>query len=103
MLQLLHTCDIARNAKDSGSHTRTLQTRYQAVQSLFLPQSAQTTISNGFELGRAYDVYFSAGQDVKVGDVLSRNGQTYSVKAVQPYEVPIVGHVHVMAEQEASS
>lgn len=100
MLLLDHTCDIERQTAvgTNGRHSR--QTVYSGVSCLFLPMNHTTTIELGFSLGRAYDAYFDNASDVQPDDRLVFNGQNFIVKAVQPFSVNIVGHIHAMCEQE---
>ena len=100
MLQLVHTCDIARKQALGTNGRRDSAPLYSAVPCLALPVSADATLRNGWELGREYEFFFAAGQDVKVGDKLTYDGSLYSVHGRQDYEVPVVGHVHIYAQQE---
>lgn len=99
MYLLSHSCDISRNATLGTNGRRTLQALYTGISCLAIPMDAQTSIQNGFELGRGYDFFFNDGQDVKVGDKLTLSGDTYVVGAVQKYVVPVVAYVHAMAKQ----
>jgi hypothetical protein len=99
---LTSSCSISRDVP-VGTNGRTKpQVLYANVACLILPMNTTTAIENEFSLGRAYDIYFKAGQDSQIGDLVIQNGQTYSIKAVQSYNVPIAGYVHAMAEQEVS-
>jgi hypothetical protein len=102
MFQLHHTCDISRNAAVGTNGRKQLQAFATSVACLAIPMNAPTSIQNGFELGRAYDFYFHSGQDVKVGDKLTWSGDTYVVQSVQKYILPLVEHIHVMAQQEVN-
>jgi hypothetical protein len=63
--------------------------------------SARTALSNGFTLGKGYDVFFNDGADVLVGDQLKRDSQSYIVSASMPYAgFGDVSHVHVLANLE---
>ena len=103
MLLLSHTCDISRNTAVGTNGRRTMQAVYTGVSCLAIPMSQRTAISANFELGRGYDFFFNYGQDVKVGDQLSWEGDTYTVSAIQKYNLPMVEHFHVTAQQEVSS
>lgn len=101
MLMLEHTCDIWRNAA-LGTNGRTqLQSLYTGVSCLLLPLNSQTTITEGFSLGRGYETFFEDDQDVKIGDRLVRSGKNYTVKYVETYETPLAAHLRVLCEQEA--
>lgn len=102
MLQLIHTCTISRNMTLGTNGRKALQTLATGVPCLGWPMNAQTTIQNQFELGRGYDFYFNSTQDVRVGDKIGWNGDTYVVSAKQLYDVPIVQHIHVSAKQEVN-
>jgi hypothetical protein len=102
MMLLEHTCDIKRNAAVGTNGRRQLSDLYTDVSCLALPMGLSTAISNGFSLGKAYDVFFAAGQDVKPGDKLIIDGADYTVKGVQPFNVPTVGHVRALCVQEIS-
>lgn len=102
MLMLIHRCDISRNTAVGTNGRHAMQSRYTAIECLAIPMPAQTSIQNGFELGRGYDIYFHNGQDVKVGDKLTWNGDTYVVSAIQRYLLPMVEHIHAMCKQEVN-
>jgi hypothetical protein len=102
MLLLEHTCTIRRNAAVGTNGRQQLSDLYTAVPCLALPMGLSTAVSNGFSLGKAYDVFFADGQDVKPGDKLIIEGDSYLVKGIQPFKVPTVGHVRALCLQEAS-
>jgi hypothetical protein len=102
MFLLEHTCTIKRNAAVGTNGRRQLSDLYTAVPCLALPMGLSTAVSNGFSLGKAYDVFFADGQDVKPGDKLIIDGASYLVKGVQPFKVPTVGHIRALCSQEAS-
>jgi hypothetical protein len=99
---LEHTCTIRRPAAVGTNGRKAMTDLYTSVSCLLLPMSDQTSIRHNFTLGRAYDVYFEDGQDVKVGDQIVVDGNKYAIRSVQPYRVPVVGHVRAAAEQEVS-
>lgn len=99
---LEHICDIKRDSAVGTNGRTSKQTVYTAVSCLVLPMNTNTAIQNKFELGRAYDIYFADGQDVKPGDQLVYNGSNFMVKVVQPFAVPNVAHVRTMCQQEIS-
>ncbi len=102
MLMLQHTCNINRDTA-VGTNGRTAKTAlYTGVSCLVLPMNSNTAIQNHFEIGRAYDIFFADGQDVKPGDQLVYNGSNFMVKVVQPFAVPNVGHVRTLCQQEIS-
>ena len=100
MFGLSHTCDIARNQNVGTNGRRTMQSLYTGVRCLALPLDDRTAIQNSFELGRGYEFYFELGQDVKRGDQLAFNGQTYTVGGLKQFETPLGSHLHVLAQQE---
>lgn len=102
MLLLSHTCTISRNTALGTNGRHALAEVATVVSCLAIPMNAQTTIQNGFELGRGYDFYLNMGQDVRVGDKLTWNGDTYVVSARQVYDLPMVQHIHVAAQQEVN-
>jgi len=98
---LVHNCDIARNQPVGTNGRRSFVTLTTAVQCLFLPMTAQAAVQNGFSVGFAWDIYFLDGTDVKIGDRLTQNGQTYIIRGKQPYlNMPFVSHLHMTAETE---
>ena len=101
MLLLQHTCEIYRN-EGLGTNGRALKALVaSSVRATFIPMSSEASIRNGHSVGKAYDVYFSSGTDVKVGDRLKRDGQDYAVSAVIPFEgFGIVSHRQVIATLE---
>lgn len=102
MLLLEHTCAIRRFTTVGTNGRKTLADLYTSVRCLALPMGLSTAISNGFSLGRAYDVFFEPNQDVKAGDKLVMGTDTYIVSAVQRFDVPVTGHVRALCEQEVS-
>jgi hypothetical protein len=102
-VQLLeHTCAIRRNAPVGTNGRRQLADKYTGVRCLVLPMNDATTIRHEFTLGRAFDIYFADGQDVKVGDQVVFDAAKYTVRSVQPYKVPHAAHIRAMCEQEVS-
>lgn len=100
MLQLEHICAISRDTA-IGTNGRTEKSSvYTDVPCLVLPMNTSTAIQNKFEIGRAYDIYFADGQDVKPGDQLTYSGSSFMVKVVQPYAVAYAAHVRTMCQQE---
>lgn len=99
---LEHTCTIRRYVNVGTNGRRTLSNLHTGVRCLALPMGLSTAVSNGFSLGQAYDVYFADGQDVKVGDDLVIGSDHYTVKGLQRFKVPMVGHVRALCEQEAA-
>jgi hypothetical protein len=63
---------------------------------------ATAAVQNGFSVSKAYDVFFGAGQDVKVGDRLLRNEASYLVRGIREYETHLNGHVQALCEREAT-
>lgn len=102
MLLLNQTCTITRNQPLGTNGRNQQQTFASAVSCLALPMNHTTAIENDFSLGRAYDVYFDEGQDVLTGDKLVIGAASYVVRAVQPYSLPLVGHVRALCEQEVN-
>lgn len=102
MLQLQHLCDISRNTTLGTNGRKQLALLYSGVACLAIPMNSATAVTNGFDLGRAVDFYFDVEQDIRTGDVLTFSLNTYVVKTVQKYQVPVAGHTHVMAQQEVS-
>ena len=99
---LEHTCTIKRNVPVGTNGRYQMATLATDVDCLSLPMNASTTIQNGFSLGRAYDIYFGEGQDVKPGDKIVVGSDSHVVRAVQDYKLPLVGHVRALCEQEVS-
>ena len=99
---LEHTCTIRRNVAVGTNGRRQVADLHTDVPCLALPMGLSTAVSNGFSLGKAYDVFFAEGQDVKAGDKLVVGSNSYTVKGVQVYMLPLVGHVRALCEQEVS-
>jgi hypothetical protein len=68
MFLLEHTCTIKRNAAIGTNGRYQVEDLATGVACLKLPMNTTTAIQNEFSLGRAYDIYFADGQDVKPGD-----------------------------------
>jgi hypothetical protein len=101
MVDLFHTCDVARNQAVGTNGRKAYSPIAARVACLFLPMSTQAAIQNQFSIGYAWDIYFSDGTDVQVGDKLTYSGQTYIVRGRQPYAgIPLVSHLHITAETE---
>ncbi len=105
MLMLDHLCDVSRSAAVGTNGRSALTALYTAVQCLVLPMNTHTAIENKFSIGRAYDIYFASGQDIKPGDQLVSNGRTFVVKVVQPFETRLVSDekAAVKADKEAAA
>lgn len=99
MLQLIHTCDIARKAPVGTNGREASQTLASGVACLAIPMSNRMAIMNKFDLGKGWNFYFNSGQDLKVGDKLTYAGQRFAVKSIQQYVMPVVGHIEVVAER----
>jgi hypothetical protein len=99
---LEHTCTIKRNVAVGTNGRRQIENLYTGIPCLALPMGLSTAIANGFSLGQAYDVFFAEGQDVKAGDKLVIDGENYTVKGVQTFKVPVVGHVRALCIQESN-
>lgn len=99
---LVQTCNLNRDAVVGTNGRTAKQLLYSSLQCLVLPMNTTTAIEHNYAIGRAYDFFFGPGQDVQPADQLVYNGNIYNVKAVQPYEVPLVGYVHALCEQVIS-
>ncbi|MEA9986251.1 hypothetical protein [Subtercola sp. RTI3] len=63
--------------------------------------SRTSAVQNGYDVGKAWDVYFDDGTDVQVNDRLSFNGENYIVKGRQVFSsFPAVSHIQVTAVTE---
>jgi hypothetical protein len=102
MLLLSHVCSVARNQPIGTNGRRAMTELSTGVPCLAIPMSGAASVQNGFELGRGYDFYFNFGQDIKVGDKITWNGDSYTVSAREVYNNPFVDHIHVIAKQEVS-
>ncbi len=100
MLLLENNCNIKRSVAVGTNGRNTMQSLYANVSCLVLPMNTTTAIENGFSIGRAYDIFFDISQDVQVGDQVAYNGDTFYVRVVQPFNVPLVGHIKTMTEME---
>lgn len=97
---LEHTCDVTRNTAVGTNGRRQRTALATGVRCLCLPMDARAAIENGFTVGRSAEVFFELDQDVKVGDKLTILGNSYNVRGVAAYEVPLVGHKRALCEQE---
>lgn len=102
MLLLQHTCDIKRYQAVGTTGQRQIQTIATGRPCLVLPMNRRTAIENQFSLGRAFDFYFDQTEDVQTSDKLVFNASSYVVRSVEPYTLPLVGHLHVLCEQEVT-
>lgn|SRR5487761_1069871 len=96
------TAAITRQEPLSGAtNGRTAPTVvYTNVPCLIMPMNHRTAIDLHFDIGRANDIYFNDSQDLRPEDVVTINGNTYVVSAVQSYAMPLAGYVVGHAEQE---
>lgn len=97
---LQHTCTINRSVVVGTNGRSQMEALYTDVSCLVLPMAPQVAVEHNFSLGLGYDIYFGAGQDIKTGDQVIFNGDTYVVKNTMPYQVSIVGHVRALCEKE---
>lgn len=96
-----HTCDVKRNAPVGTNGRHQKQILATGKKCLLIPMASRYEIENGFTVGSAYDAYFpDPATDVKSGDQLIWNGDTYNVRAARPYDVPRVGHLHCLVVRE---
>lgn len=99
------TCSVTRDAPVQGStNGRTApQQMYASVPCMVEPMGSRAAIENEFQLGHAYNFYFGAGEDVRVGDQLGYNGSTFAVKYLKPYAgFGPTSYVQALTEQEIS-
>lgn len=101
---LNQTCTITRQVAIEGSAVKRTQPQviYTSIPCLVIPMNHRTAIDMHFDIGRASDVFFNVGQDVKPEDVVTVGGNTYVVGAVQAYNVPVAGYTVAHGEQEIS-
>lgn len=100
---LNHTCDIQRLAAMGTNGRKVMQTVTESVRCLVLPMGSNTTIQNGLQLGRGYEVHLGPNEDIKTGDRLLWNGTRLSVRYVRDYRnVPPVSHFEAVCEQEVT-
>jgi hypothetical protein len=100
MFGLSQTCSVLRNTT-VGTNGRSQKTAlYSSIECLALPMASQTAIEHDFSIGKAYDIFFAAGVDVRVGDQVVIGSATYDVRFVKAYAVPAVGHTLALCEQE---
>jgi hypothetical protein len=102
MMLLQHSATIRRHAAVGTNGRKTLADLYKGVRCLLLPMNDTTSIRHEFQLGRAYDVYFNPGQDIKIGDQVIVDGDRYSVRQVQVFKVAVVGHTRALCEMEVN-
>lgn len=96
-----HTCNVKRGQAVGTNGRYSKAVIHTDLACLFTPMSSQVEIQNGFEPGRGWDVYFQdTATDIKTGDQLVYNGQSFNVSAVRSYDVPRVGHLHCQVSQE---
>ncbi len=100
MVGLSQTCTINRNVAVGTNGRSQKQALYTNVPCLALPMSSHTAIENKFDLGRAFDINFAEGQDVKIGDQVVIGSSTYDVKYIRSYTTPTIGYVLTMCEEE---
>ncbi|WP_146082364.1 hypothetical protein [Rathayibacter sp. AY1C5] len=62
--------------------------------------ASRAEIENNYSPGVGYDVYLRPGADVRTGDQLVWGEVTLNVRAARLYDVPRIGHIHVLAARE---
>jgi len=97
-----HLCDVWRNAAVGTNGRKAVSLHESDVSCLLLPMATRTAIEQGWNIGRAYDAFFPTGTDVKTGDQLKRDGETYTVSAVRKYETAYSAHIHALCQQEVA-
>ncbi len=103
MLLLNHSCTIQRLTPIGTNGRKQMQTAKPTARCLVLPMGSNTTIQNGLQLGRGYEVHFAPDEDVRVGDRLLWDGTRLSVRYVRDYRnVPPVSHFEAVCEQEVA-
>lgn len=103
-LMFAHTATIRRNAALGTNGRHQMADVHTNVPCLALPMNNTAAVENGFEVGRAYDLYFEDGTDVKPGDkAVISTGITITIGVVQPFVgLAFVSHVKTMGEQEVA-
>lgn len=99
---LTETATISRKASTGITGGSSMQQLYTGIRCTRLPMNRTTAVELGFSLGKATNIYFDVGQDVRADDQVVIGGHTYSVGAVQAYNMPLVGHTLAFCEEEIS-
>lgn len=100
MLLLNHTCTVSRDTPVGTNGRMKMQLYKTGIRCLALPMGSAVTIQNEMQMGRGFEVSMGPGEDIKVGDQLSCNGMTLSVKYIRDYtNVPPVSHLELVCEQ----
>lgn len=96
-----HSCSVKRDTAVGTNGRMVKEPIGSAIKCLFIPMPTRTEVENGFTTGSGYDVYFKGTDaDVKEGDQLTWDGDTFNVRAVRKYVAGNVSHKHVLASRE---
>lgn len=89
----IHTCAIAEYQETDVPDHMVMVEVATDVPCLILPMSATAALQNRYSPGRAYDAYFDAYADVKVGQRIRWNGREMYIGGIAPFEDdPDVAH-----------
>lgn len=101
MRSLIHTANTTRQTKVVGQGEATaMQANLTGIACLLLPMDDKTSISLGYNVGQAYEVFFNIGTDIKKGDQVTCNGITLVVSGAQVFNVPRMAHLRVRGESK---
>lgn len=96
-----HTCSVSRNSAVGTNGRKAPGLILEAVRCNFIPMSSRHEMESGFTVGSAYDVYFPSHLvDVKTGDRLVWEGQSFNVRTAHPYVAGRLSHKHALVTRE---
>lgn len=92
-----------RRATPVGTNGRMVRSEIATgLPALFTPMASRAEIEQGYSPGVGYDIYCNPDADVRMGDQLVWEGQTFNVRGTRLYSVPRIGHLHVLAAREGA-
>ena len=100
---LTNRVTINRLGAIEGSHKTGRSELATNVRCLILPSDYRAAAARGLQLNQAYDIYFTASQDVKVGDEIVDGDRTFKVSGIRPQPGIYTAHKQVLAELQTGA
>lgn len=98
-----HLCSIRRNVAVGTNGRHEMQPVSDNVACNLIPMSSRHAMDSGFTVGLAYDAYFPGHlADVKTGDQLVWQGETFNVRVVNMFVAGRASHKHALVTREGS-
>lgn len=94
-------CEVKRSAAVGTNGRQEKQVVATKVRCHIAPMASRAEIEAGYTVGTGYDIYTPLTEfEMKTGDQVVWHGATFNVRGVRSYELPRIGHRHVLATRE---